>query len=339
VKPKVKHEDALRSALQNLLAATDRRVGWTLIPDLTTGSIRPEGTFRDDYYLEHGYWEAKDTRDNLQTEIQKKIARGYPHTNIIFEDPQPAYRSQNGQVALQVDLTQPQQLINLLVPFFSYTEPAHEDFNTAVEEFKQRVPDLAYGLVKIQEAQKTNTNFQKAFESFFALCKNSVHPNFCVEAVDAMLAQHLLTERLIRTIFDNPACTRRQVIAREGEKVSDARGDLYAHRRPAMLAGGPAAGRWGHEWSFGECFPFLRFAQMAYTRAPGTDPFVRDDLRRAPTKGAANDANAQSTSTSTARGLPTRSCRARQGTRSSGVLPGTESTPQRAVGRTADPDV
>ena len=148
VKPKVKHEDALRSALQNLLAATDRRVGWTLIPDLTTGSIRPEGTFRDDYYLEHGYWEARDTRDNLQTEIQKKIARGYPRTNLIFED-------------TQVDLTQPQQLINLLVTFFSYTEPAHADFNKAVEEFKQRVPDLAYGLVKIQEAHKTNTNFKK----------------------------------------------------------------------------------------------------------------------------------------------------------------------------------
>jgi hypothetical protein len=80
---KVKHEGALRSAFQNLLAATGRRVGWTLIPDLTIGSIRPDGTFRDDYYLEHGYWEAKDTGDNLQTEIQKKIARGYPFTNTI----------------------------------------------------------------------------------------------------------------------------------------------------------------------------------------------------------------------------------------------------------------
>ncbi|MBI3797760.1 MAG: N-6 DNA methylase [Deltaproteobacteria bacterium] len=222
-KQKVKHEGALRSAFQNLLAATGRRVGWTLIPDLTIGSIRPDGTFRDDYHLKHGYWEAKDTGDNLQTEIQKKIAKGYPLTNIIFEDTQQAYLFQNGKVAMQVDLTQPQQLVNLLVTFFSYTEPAHEDFNTAVEEFKQRVPDLAYGLVqKIQEAHKTNANFKKAFESFFALCKNSLNPNLRVEAVDEMLVQHLLTERLISTIFDNPDFTRRNVIAREVEKVIDA---------------------------------------------------------------------------------------------------------------------
>ena len=60
-KQKVKHEGALRSAFQDLLAATGRRMGWTLIPDLTIGPIRSDGTFRDDYHLKHGYWEAKDT--------------------------------------------------------------------------------------------------------------------------------------------------------------------------------------------------------------------------------------------------------------------------------------
>src|SRR5260370_20924398 len=37
-----------------------------------------------------------------------------------------------------------------------------------------------------------------------------------------MLLQHLLTERLIRKIFDNPEFTRRNVIAAEVEKVIDA---------------------------------------------------------------------------------------------------------------------
>ena len=37
-----------------------------------------------------------------------------------------------------------------------------------------------------------------------------------------MLVQHLLTERLIRKIFDNPEFTRRNVIAAEVEKVIDA---------------------------------------------------------------------------------------------------------------------
>src|SRR5207244_1147092 len=38
-------------------------------------------------------------------------------------------------------------------------------------------------------------------------------------AVDEMLVQHLLTERLIRKIFDNPDFIRQNVIAAEVEKV------------------------------------------------------------------------------------------------------------------------
>ena len=216
----VTHEGAVRSAFQNLLAETGRRAGWTLIPDLTIGSIRPDGTFRDEYFLNRGYWEAKDTDDNLEAEIQKKIDKGYPLTNIIFEDTQRAYLYQNGQVAMQVDLTERERLSNLLITFFSYTEPAHEDFSTAVDDFKQRVPDLARGLVQIiQDAHTTNARFKQAFASFFELCRDSLNPNISEAAVDEMLVQHLLTERLIRTIFDNEEFTRRNVIACEVETV------------------------------------------------------------------------------------------------------------------------
>ena len=219
----VTHEGALRSAFQNLLAETGRRTGWTLIPELPSGSIRPDGTFRDEYFLNRGYWEAKDTNDNLETEIQKKIAKGYPLTNIIFEDTQRATLYQNGQVAMQVDLTKQEQISNLLITFFSYTEPAHEDFSSAVDDFKQRVPDLARGLVHIiQDAHATNAAFQKAFTSFFSLCRESLNPNLSKAAVDEMLVQHLLTERLIRTIFDSQDFIRRNVIAREVETVIDA---------------------------------------------------------------------------------------------------------------------
>ena len=217
------HEGALRSAFQNLLAETGRRTGWTLIPELPSGSIRPDGTFRDEYFLNRGYWEAKDTNDNLETEIQKKIAKGYPLTNIIFEDTQRAYLYQNGQVAMQADLTERAQLTTLLITFFAYTEPAHEDFSSAVDDFKQRVPDLARGLVHIiQDAHATNAAFQKAFASFFTLCRESLNPNLSEAAVDEMLVQHLLTERLIRTIFDSQDFIRRNVIACEVEKVIDA---------------------------------------------------------------------------------------------------------------------
>ena len=224
----VAHETATSTAFQTLLEQIGRRFGWTLIPQLTdaTGerSIRPDGTFRDDYYINRGFWEAKDTQDNLEAEINRKIAKGYPLSNTIFEDTRQGYLYQNGQLAMKkVDLTQPQDLVDLLSAFFAYTEPAHEDFGKAIGEFQERVPDLARGLVeKINDAHKNNPRFIEAFDQFYELCRNSLNPNLRVEAVDEMLVQHLLTERLIRTIFDNQDFTRRNVIAAEVEKVIDA---------------------------------------------------------------------------------------------------------------------
>jgi hypothetical protein len=80
----VTHETAVRSAFQNVLATFAPSVNWTLIPEqaLANGK-RPDGTLRDTFSLPRGYWEAKD---DLKVEIRKKIAAGYPITNIIFED-------------------------------------------------------------------------------------------------------------------------------------------------------------------------------------------------------------------------------------------------------------
>lgn len=241
-KQRVKHETALRSAFQNLLAETGRKVGWTLIPELSAVSApspsqgegrgegsraglhnRPDGTFRDDLTFVRGHWEAKDTDDDLEAEIKKKIKKGYPLTNIIFEDTREARLYQNGKHEGTYNVEKPQALCDLLTAFFSHTEPAHDNFEKAVDEFKQRVPELARGLVDlIAESHKNNPSFIEAFNAFFELCKSSLNPNLSAAAVDEMLVQHLLTERLIRTIFDNQDFTRRNVIATEVEKVIDA---------------------------------------------------------------------------------------------------------------------
>ncbi len=83
----VTHETAVRSAFQNLLASYAPSANWMLIPEepLANGK-RPDGTLRDTFRLPRGYWEAKDTRDDLLTEVRKKIGIGYPTTNTIFED-------------------------------------------------------------------------------------------------------------------------------------------------------------------------------------------------------------------------------------------------------------
>jgi hypothetical protein len=117
----------------------------------------------------------------------------------------------------------PAKLTDLISEFFRYVEPEIEEFEDAVDEFKQRVPDLADGLKKkIEQAHRTNPAFKRAFNDFFELCRTSLNPNLSQSAVDEMLIQHILTERLIREIFDNPEFVRRNVIAAEVEKVMQA---------------------------------------------------------------------------------------------------------------------
>jgi predicted helicase len=217
----VLHETAVRSAFQNLLAAFAPSVNWLLVPEepLANGK-RPDGTLRDSFRLPRGYWEAKDTRDDLATEIRKKIAAGYPTTNIIFEDTRRALLYQNNKIALEADLQRRDDLIDLLRQFFSYTEPDIVTFEAAVDEFKLRIPDLALGLLgRIKEEHGKNARFVKAFGAFLELCRASLDPQLSREAVDEMLVQHLLTERLFRTVFNNPDFTRRNAIAAEIENV------------------------------------------------------------------------------------------------------------------------
>ena len=105
---KVKHEGATETGFQRLLTDTARSHGWMLVPKLTVKrggkSVIPDGTVRDAYSLHRGYWEAKDSDDDLAAEIRKKIAKGYPLTNIIFEDTQRAVLYQNGQEVQEMEV-------------------------------------------------------------------------------------------------------------------------------------------------------------------------------------------------------------------------------------------
>jgi predicted helicase len=221
---KVTHETAVRSAFQYLLSAFAQSANWVLIPEQTLANgKRPDGTLRDSFNLPRGYWEAKDTKDDLTSEIRKKINIGYPTTNTIFEDTRKAILYQNNKPVLEADLTRPKELTSVLDSFFHYAEPDIATFEHAVDDFKESIPDLAQGLLeRIKEEHIKNKAFVAAFASFLELCRTSLDPHMSSNTVDEMLVQHLLTERLFRTIFNNPDFTRRNVIAAEIEKVIQA---------------------------------------------------------------------------------------------------------------------
>jgi predicted helicase len=217
------HETAVRAAFFNLLERTCPS-GWKWIPEtaekVAGRTVRPDATLEDQNYLPRGYWEAKDTSVNLDAEVAKKIKRGYSLENTIFEDTREAILYQNGREVERYDLTSAAAVADLLNDFYGYAHPIIVDFEKAVAAFKDDVARLAAGFKKkIDEAHRDNPPFQKAFESFLALCRRSVNPNISRDAVDEMLIQHMFTERLLRTVFDQEDFVRRNVVAAEVEKV------------------------------------------------------------------------------------------------------------------------
>src|SRR5437870_6104211 len=107
-------EMGLRQPFHALLAAAGKEHGWTLIAEqekkVGGKTIRPDGTFKDEMNLVRGYWEAKDTSDKLDAEIEKKRKAGYPLTNIIFDDTATAILYQHGERILSADMKDPARL-------------------------------------------------------------------------------------------------------------------------------------------------------------------------------------------------------------------------------------
>ena len=224
----VTHETAVRSAFQSLLESCGKQFDWTLVPEHSMALNRNkrivvDGALIDDFRLTHGYWEAKDIHDDLPTEVQRKFEAGYPTDNILFQAPQRAILWQDDRRVLDADLTDPKQLIETLQTFFAHRPQEIAEWENAVTQFKDIVPEIGRGLAElIQKERETNSRFTSAFTDFLDKCRLSINPNLAEAAVEEMLIQHLLTERIFRTVFDNPDFTRRNVIANEIEKVIDA---------------------------------------------------------------------------------------------------------------------
>ena len=224
----IRHEGAVSSPFESLLHACAKQVNATLVPQYGMRTpkgnrIVIDGVVLDEYGLPFVYWEAKDIDDTLAKAVQEKRDAGYPLDNILFQTPQHVILYQNGQVALDLDITEPAGLIAALQYLFSYVPPALDNWHTAVSDFRAYVPDLANKLKElIEQRHETDTAFKKAFTDFYETCRTAINPDLSQDAVEEMLVQHILTERIFRTVFNNSAFTRRNIIAREIENVVDA---------------------------------------------------------------------------------------------------------------------
>ena len=208
----------IRPAFQNCLAAycTDHREKLALVPELRVGSVIPDGTVKDSLRMARGYWEAKDTHDDLDAEIQSKFNRGYPRDNIIFEDSQTAVLVQNREVAMRVDMTRPGELHRLIRRFLDYELPEIAEFRQSRHQFKDDMPAVLDNLRGVvAEAETGNAEYQAAASRFLEHCRRTISPEVSDTDVREMLLQHILTQDIFLRVFSEDQFHRENNIARQ----------------------------------------------------------------------------------------------------------------------------
>ncbi len=227
----------IRPAFQNCLAAYcgEHREKLALVPEPPApGQLVPDGTVKDSLRLARGYWEAKDTHDDLDTEIQRKLDRGYPRDNIIFEDSQTAVLMRHGGVSMRVDMSQPADLHHLVLAFLNYVLPEVEEFRKAWRQFKTDLLAILATLREaVDEAAAGNPRYQDAAAFFLELCHRTIGPDVSEIDVREMLLQHILTKDIFLRVFAEDQFHRENNIARQLDSLEQTffTGDL---RREAV---------------------------------------------------------------------------------------------------------
>ena len=220
-----RNEGSVRHCFAGLLRKYCASAELTLaeeIQEKTGGKTNiPDGVVKTVFRLDHGHWEAKDEKDDLDREITAKFRRGYPRFNILFENTQTAILFQNGKETLRADMKNDAQLDKILRAFVDYRRPEIVDFRKALAQFKVDLPDILEVLRRaISQAQSDNKEFAAASREFLALCQETINPNVGADDIREMLIQHILTADIFRKIFGEEQFHSENNIAQKLEKLA-----------------------------------------------------------------------------------------------------------------------
>ena len=235
-------ESVVREAFKDLLKKWGRSQSLTFIPEhefITTAKVRNyvDGALMHDLRVPFGYWEAKDADDDLDVEIAKKLRRGYPTTNIIFEDSVQAVLYQNGAEVIRCRTDDGQALQNLLELFFGWQRPEIAEFRKAIVQFKTDLPAVLVALrERIDDAQRSNPAYQADADGFLKQAKASINPSVTADDVREMLIQHILTEDIFARVFGNDDFHRENNVAKALHRLDATfwRGDVKRQTLAAL---------------------------------------------------------------------------------------------------------
>ena len=259
------NEENIRSAFQNCLAAycAEHSERLLLVPELRSDSSnKPDGTIRDSLRMTRGLWEAKDTHDDLDREIQNKLSQGYSSDNILFEDSRTAVLVQDQQEVMRTDMAEPAALHELIRKFLGYELPEIKEFREARQQFRTDLPAVLERLREtVVEAESGNPGYQEAARIFLELCHQSIGPDVSNDNVREMLIQHILTKDIFLRVFDEDQFHRENNVARQLDALERTffTGDVRRHAIDRLRSYYGAIGRAADDIAgYGEKQQFLK---------------------------------------------------------------------------------
>ncbi|MBN9042219.1 MAG: DNA methyltransferase [Rhizobiales bacterium 62-47] len=214
-------ETVVREAFKDLLKQWGRQQDLIFIAEHehigpTKNRCYVDGALLHEIRVPFGYWEAKDTNDKLDEEIEKKKRKGYPQDNIIFEDSRHAVLIQDRQEIIRCAMADAPSFEKLLSLFFRYERKEIAEFRKAVDQFKADLPSVLKALrEKIEEAHVENAAYQNAEIKFLKHAKETINPTLGMADVREMLIQHILTEEIFAKVFDDSEFHTHNNIAKE----------------------------------------------------------------------------------------------------------------------------
>ncbi len=230
---KSSNEMSIRNHFWTLLNEYAHEYNYEVVPEVkvlgTKGkTVTPDGVVRNLWGLDVGLWESKDERDDLDAEIDSKVKKGYPLTNILFEDSKKAVLFQRGEELVRIDMRDPDKLHGILLTFITFKSEVVYKFEDAIEKFKADIPAIVEALrASIVKNRENNPKFIAAQETFFELCKAEINPDITLDDIREMMIQHILTGDIFNKIFDDPDFHRHNTIASELEKLIET---LYTYQ-------------------------------------------------------------------------------------------------------------
>jgi predicted helicase len=214
---KTKNESSIRKAFLRLVENYAESYDLTLVDELAlTARAKPDATLRSYLGLDVGYVENKDMKDDIEVEIAKKIERGYPLSNILFENSEELVFYQHGTRIAKISLDDDHALDKVLQQFVSYKRPEETRFGKAIEAFKSDVPIVLKHLREMIDTEyQRNHEFQVEAIKFLENCRKVISPDLMFDNIREMIIQHILTEDIFSIIFGDPDFHRENNIARE----------------------------------------------------------------------------------------------------------------------------